>query len=53
MKYGIVLGVMLCCCEQVKDEEGVTITVEFTESESVSSGANVTLLVGQMEQDVR
>ena len=41
-----------CMYVQLMKDDGISIRVTITESQSTTSGANVTLLVGQMQQDV-
>ena len=38
---------------QLAQDGGISIGVTITESENTSVGANITILVGQMQQDVR
>jgi hypothetical protein len=38
---------------QLSQDGGISIGVTITDSQNTSVGANVTILVGQMQQDVR
>ena len=48
--------IMLSCLDvltlQLKGENGISIGVTIIGSQNATSGANITLLVGQMQQDV-
>ena len=37
---------------QLMEDDGISIGVTITESQNTSTGADVTILVGQMQQDV-
>ena len=48
---GLIHSCILCDTQLMK-EDGISIGVTITESQNTSAGADVTILVGQMQQDV-